>query len=181
MWTDKFDKAELEKKIETLTYLKNDIEKGLEELNNALKAREEEEESKWWTPKVGEEYYYIKADGYDGHISTTNNDEFPMDNDNIELGNAFKTKEEAERKLFELTLHHKLEKFAYENNDRECDWRIGNQKFYIWYDYYDKQIRSASACSSRHYGQVYFSSAKIAEKAIATFEDDLIRYFTSDK
>ena len=181
MWTDDFDKATLEKKIETLTYLKSDIEKGLEELNNALKAREEEEKNKWWTPKVGEEYYYIKADGHDGHISTTNNDDFPMDNDNIKLGNAFKTKEEAERKLFELTLHHKLEKFAYENNDREIEWDDNSSKYYIYYDYSMKIIRADSIFASKYYGQVYFSSKEIAEKAIGTFKDDLTRYFTSDK
>lgn len=177
MWTDDFDKATLEKKIETLTYLKGDIEKGLEELNNALKAKEEEEKNKWWEPAIGEEYSFIT----DGYISTTNNIDLSMDNDNIELGNAFKTKEEAERKLFELTLHHKLEKFAYENNDREINWKDDYAKYYICYDYSMKIIRADSIFVSRDYGQVYFSSKEIAEKAIGTFKDDLTRYFTSDK
>ena len=35
--------------------------------------------------------------------------------------------------------------------------------------------------SLKDFGQVYFTSKEIAEKALETFEDDLIRYFTSNK
>ena len=31
------------------------------------------------------------------------------------------------------------------------------------------------------FGQVYFTSKEIAEKALETFQDDLLRYFTTNK
>ena len=35
--------------------------------------------------------------------------------------------------------------------------------------------------SLKNFGQVYFTSKEIAEKALETFKDDLVRYFTSNK
>lgn len=179
MWTDKFDKDELAKKIEMLTYLEKDIKESLEELNKALKAKEEEENSKkWWEPKKDEKYYYIDSFA---RICYAGNNNCLADNDRIALGNSFKTKEEAERRLFELTLHHKLEKFAYENNDREINWEDDSIKYHICYDYSMKLFYSSPVYVTRDYGQVYFSSEEIAEKAIKTFKYDLIRYFTSNE
>ena len=35
--------------------------------------------------------------------------------------------------------------------------------------------------SLKDFGQVYFASEEVTRKAIETFKDDLIRYFTSNK
>ena len=125
--------------------------------------------------KLGEEYYSILANG---DIFTYNFLNSRMDKELINFGNYFKTKEEAERKRFEIKLHRQLELFALENNDREIDWGDGSEKYIIIYRI-DVGILINKVYSSKDFGQVYFTSKEIAEKAIETFKYDLIRYFTS--
>ena len=104
------------------------------------------------------------------------------DNARLRNLNYFRTKQEAERVAFEQLLYRKLKKFAFENNEKDIDWNDDNQlKYDIWYDYQDKKLDTGSYEVARDFGQVFFSSEEIAEKAIKEFKDDLIRYFTSDK
>ena len=99
----------------------------------------------------------------------------------IDFGNYFKTKEEAERKRFEIKLHRQLELFALKNNETEIDWNDdSNEKHTISYNR-DGGIFIDEVYSLKDFGQVYFTSKEVAEKAIETFKDDLIRYFTSNK
>lgn len=81
---------------------------------------------------------------------------------------------------FTQTLFCKLQRFSDENGGNKIDWKNRTQrKFFIQYEpsygflvdyyYFDKE-----------FGQVYFASEDIAEKAIELFYDDLIKYFTHD-
>ena len=81
---------------------------------------------------------------------------------------------------FTQTLFRKLQRFSDENGGNKIDWKNRTQrKFFIQYEpsygflvdyyYFDKE-----------FGQVYFASEDIAEKAIELFYDDLIKYFTHD-
>ena len=45
----------------------------------------------------------------------------------------------------------------------------------------DDGIFTDRVYNTKDFGQVYFTSKEIAEKALETFKDDLIRYFTSNK
>ena len=143
-----------------------------------IKKQIEECDNKVFEPKLGEEYYLILRTG------KVNMYEFSNDNTDkklINFGNYFKTKEEAERKRFEIKLHRQLELFALENNDREIDWSDKDSKKYIINYSEDVGILINKVYSSKYFGQVYFTSKEIAEKAIETFKDDLIRYFTTNK
>ena len=125
--------------------------------------------------KLGEKYYSITTKG---KINSYNfcNDNF--DKEIIDFGNYFKTQEEAERKRFEIRLHRQLELFALENNETEIDWNINSEKYIIIYRI-DVGILINKVYSSKYFGQVYFTSKEMAEKAIETFKYDLIRYFIS--
>ena len=164
-------------KEELLNELKQ-LEKDFNTKVADIKKQIEECDNKFYKPtKFGEKYYSILTNG---EINTYNFFNDNVDDKIIGFGNYFKTKEEAERKCFEIKLHRQLELFALKNNDTEIDWNDDSEKHTISYDR-DGGIFIDEVYSLKDFGQVYFTSKEVAEKAIETFKDDLIRYFTSNK
>ena len=162
-------------KEELLNELKQ-LEKDFNTKVADIKKQIEEYDKKVFKPnKFGEKYYTIFANG---DIFTYNFFNSGIDKEFINFGNYFKTKEEAERKCFEIRLHRQLELFALENNDREIDWNDSSEKYMINYNK-DKGIFIDRVYTLKIFGQVYFTSKEIAEKALESFKDDLVRYFTS--
>ena len=166
-------------KEELLNKLKQ-LEKDFNTKVADIKKQIEECDNKVFKPiKLGEKYYSISTNG--------EIDQYYFYNDNvnkeiIDFGNYFKTQEEAERKCFEIRLHRQLELFALENNENEIDWNnTDKNKYYIYYSYDDNCLDVEDIYDYRDFGQVYFTSEEIAEKAIETFKYDLIRYFTSNR
>ena len=154
--------------------------KQLEEDFNAqvadIKKQIEECDKKVFKPnKFGEKYYTISTKGKIGSYSFCNDD---FDKEILDFGNYFKTQEEAERKRFEIRLHRQLELFALENNVTEINWNDSSEKYVINYNK-DKGIFIDRVYTLKIFGQVYFTSKEIAEKALKSFKDDLVRYFTS--
>ena len=166
-------------KEELLNKLKQ-LEKDFNTQVTDIKKQIEECDKKVFKPnKFGEKYYTISTKGKIGSYSFCNDD---FDKEIIDFGNYFKTQEEAERKRFEIRLHRQLELFALENNENEIDWNnTDKNKYYIYYSYDDNCLDVADSYDYRDFGQVYFTSEEIAEKAIETFKYDLIRYFTSNR
>ena len=117
-------------------------------------------------------------------IDWTSNNVIPyieqIGNKIIDFGNYFKTKEEAERKVFEVKLHRQLELFALKNNETEINWNDNSEKYMISYNR-DGGLFIDEVYSLKDFGQVYFASKEVARKAIETFKDDLIRYFRSNR
>lgn len=135
----------------------------------------ENNKKEWWTPKTGEEYWFIRPDGISSNSSYRN--------DHIDRANClniYKTKEQAERQSFEELLMRKLKRFVFENN-AIVDWSDDYVKYLIIYNHHMKKIQIEYYSKLQCFGQVYFTSQEIAEKAIEEFKEELIRYFTSDK
>ena len=163
-------------KEELLNKLKQ-LEKDFNTQVADIKKQIEECDNKVFKPnKFGEKYYTISTKGKIGSYSFCNDD---FDKEIIDFGNFFKTKEEAERKCFEIRLHRKLELFALENNDTEIDLNTHSEKYIISYRI-DGNIFIDKVYSFKDLGQVYFTSKEIAEKALETFRHELIRYFKSN-
>ena len=165
------------KKEELLNKLKQ-LEEDFNTQVADIKKQIEECDKKVFKPiKLGEKYYSILSNGEINSYGFYNDS---VDKEIIDFGNYFKTKEEAERKSFEIKLHRQLELFALENNDTEIDWNNSSKKYVI---IYNKGIGLFidNVYNAQDFGQVYFISKEIAEKALETFKDDLIRYFTSNK
>ena len=165
------------KKEELLNKLKQ-LEEDFNTQVTDIKKQIEECDKKVFEPiKLGEGYWYLNELGFPVEDK---NEKYFVDNTRFDFGNYFKTQEEAERKRFEIKLHRQLELFALENNDIEIDWNDSSKKYKI---NYSKNIGMSidKVYSLKDFGQVYFTSKEIAEKALETFEDDLIRYFTSNK
>ena len=97
-----------------------------------------------------------------------------------EDANYFSTENKAEEIDFKQTLFRKLQRFSDENRGNEIDWSDCSKKFCINYDYYNKKLDIFDHVFVKRFGQVYFISEEIAQKAIELFHDDLIKYFTQD-
>ena len=164
-------------KKELLNKLKQ-LEKDFNTQVTDIKKQIKECDKKVFKPnKFSKKYYAISTKGKIGSYSFCNDD---FDKELISFGNYFKTKEEAERKCFEIRLHRKLELFALENNDAEIDLNTHSEKYIISYRI-DGNIFIDKVYSFKDLGQVYFTSKEIAEKALETFRHELIRYFKSNK
>ena len=162
-------------KEELLNKLKQ-LEKDFNTQVADIKKQIEECDKKVFKPiKSGEKYYSISTKGKIGSYSFCNDD---FDKEILDFGNYFKTQEEAERKRFEIRLHRQLELFALENNVTEINWNDSSEKYMINYNK-DKGIFIDRVYTLKIFGQVYFTSKEIAEKALKSFKDDLVRYFTS--
>lgn len=93
--------------------------------------------------------------------------------------NRFSTKEKAEEINFKQTLFRKLQRFSDENGGNEIDWNDSKQtKYSIYYSHEFKRIKASYYRSSQEFGQVYFISEEVANKAIELFYEELILYFT---
>ena len=165
-------------KKELLNKLKQ-LEKDFNTQVTDIKKQIKECDKKVFKPnKFSKKYYAISTKGKIGSYSFCNDD---FDKEIIDFGNYFKTQEEAERKRFEIRLHRQLELFALENNDREIDWNDDSSKEYIISYSKDDGIFVDRVYNLKDFGQVYFTSKEIAEKALETFRHELIRYFKSNK
>lgn len=151
-------------------------------LENALAEDWEvvEEKKKYWKPKESERYYFI--DAYQEGIGNDTNDGTDVDDFRLSIGNYFKTKEEAEHMVEKLKVIHELQKFAYENNERENDWNNFSQtKFYLIYDSEVNNILvDYSSCTRTHPFNIYFTSFKIAKRAIEAVGEDRIKKYYFD-
>ena len=135
-----------------------------------------EEKKKYWTPKEKEKYFYIEdCMG----VSDDRNVQAPIDYCRFNIGNFFKTKIEAEHILEKLKVIHELQKFAYENNEGEIDWKNFNQcKYYLVYDTEDGELYvDYAAYCKREPLNIYFTSSKIAKRAIEAVGEDRIKKY----
>lgn len=147
------NKQELEKKIENL-------QKQIDELKNV----KIEEKQKKWKPAVGEKYYYInsveKINCYDFI-----DDEF--DNDCVNFGNCFKTKEEAEFALYKIKYTQMFKQYVEEHSE-PIDWEnSGQEKWFIYYNFNNCCISYCDDDVWKIQGVIYASSQEILQDAIA--------------
>ena len=135
-----------------------------------------EEKKKYWTPKEKEKYFYIEdCMG----VSDDRNVQAPIDYCRFNIGNFFKTKIEAEHILEKLKVIHELQKFAYENNEGEIDWKNFNQcKYKIVYDAEDEDLYvDYTVYCKREPFNIYFTSFTIAKRAIEVVGEDRIKKY----
>ena len=137
---------------------------------------EEKEEKIWWEPELDEKYYIICSDG---SIDYNNYDFDNADKNFIAIGNCFQTKDQAEFMAEKLKVIHELEKFAYENNEKEIDWNNEDQeKYIITFNHITQDCGIILWRVSRSNPfNVYFTSEELAKKAIETIGEDRIKKY----
>ena len=145
-------------------------------LANDWEVIEPKKEQTWWKPKVGESYWSIRP--WSGAVRTCYYDH-KIDGFAVSMGLCFQTKEQAEFMAKKLKVIHELEKFAFENNEKEIDWNDVNQtKYYLGMFQSDKIIAVFSTykwCYTPF--NIYFTSVAIAKKAIETIGEDRIKKY----
>ena len=140
-----------------------------------------EEPIKDWKPKKGDTYYYI---GSVGSIFNYDCREDISDEAHFNIGNYFKTEEDAKHIVEKFKVIRELQKFANENNEEKIDWKNFNQcKYYLVYDTKDEDLYvDYTVYCKREPFNIYFTSSKIAKKAIeAVGEDRIKKYFFNIK
>lgn len=145
-----------------------------------VEEREVVEEPKW-KPREGELYFYVNSNGeieYRYYKNRNINDKRRICN----IGNYFKTDEEADHMVEKLKLIRELQDFALEHNDEEIDWNDVNQeKLYLGMNPKIKSIDIFHTCSWIYLPfNIYFTSEEIAEKAIETIGEDRIKKYYFD-
>lgn len=149
----------------------------VEDLRQELLAKIEKEENKPFEvelPKVHDIVYYICEDR-DTVDSTYfyNGEHFK---NKFLNGYYFKTKEEAEQRLKEQRLLFKIKKWAeIHNKGWEPDWEdIFQEKYYIYYDYYRKELRINYRGSTTSIDRLpYFKTEEIGQACIDIFGDEI--------
>lgn len=130
----------------------------------------------WERVGENESYYNISSNCY---VEKLIEERCMEDKYYYEDANYFSTEEKAEEIDFKQTLFRKLQRFSDENGGSEIDWNGNKRQYYIFYNYFKDAFSVSSIGYLRDFGQVYFVSRAVAEKAIELFREDLIKYFTT--
>ena len=169
---------ELKNKIDEEIKSIKEHELKLNELKEEIDKAEQEENSSNKMPfEIGEDYYYISTAG-EIDFDEWRNDE--VDFWRFNQGNAFKTRQEAEDKLFQLKLEAKAKEFIRANNcavtEEEFE-RDEDNEYGIYYDIKENCIDYyiASKVEVNKFG--YFNSFEMITKFIEENEEDLLKYF----
>ena len=169
---------ELKNKIDEEIKSIKEHELKLNELKEEIdKAEQEENSSNKMLFEIGENYYYIFRAG-EIDFDKWDNDEIDMWK--LNQGNAFKTEEEAEDKLFQLRLEGKARKFRRINNCdvTEEDWKNMNKnKYYIYYSLINGIAINSHCINIEPTKLGFFNSEEMAKKFVEENKKDLLKYF----
>lgn len=122
-----------------------------------------------------EKYYNITGDGCITFIEECGHD---YDTNMFNIANYFNNKEYAKYISFKETLMRRMDKFAWEHNEKVINWYDScSAKYYIQFsDIWNEFI--IAPCRTYQSNDIYFTSREIAEKALEKFKDDLIKLYT---
>ena len=124
--------------------------------------------------KYGDVYYAVYASGAVEREVETNN----CVHDTYYKGANYYTDHTlAENNARADKLMRQLRRFAAENCE-EVEWDTKNTHYCITYDYSSKKFFINEKLWYRDIGQIYFDTKENAQKAIDTFKDELVWYFT---
>ena len=120
----------------------------------------------------GEIYYYLDDVGM---IRFTTDERCDSDDYRYEFGNYYPTEEDVIRSKKQIRLFRLLDRFSRENGWTDELWKNSIiEKYYIYFDYNYKSIKTESVHISRYICQVYFVSESVAQQAIKKYHDLII-------
>lgn len=131
------------------------------------------DETQW--PSQGDKYYYIDNDSeiLTGQWDTINDIPSRVDARRRNIGNIFKTREEAEFEIERLKVLNQLKSLS----DDDQKWNQKNSHYHIAYELcFDKlSIWDSSCVKSLH--EYYFKSKESAENAIKIIGEDKLKKY----
>lgn len=164
----------MNKKEEILEKI-NEANEQITELQKTIDNLEEQlnKDSKW--PKEDDLYYYISGCG---SINRAFFEKTEYHIAKIEIGNCFKTKEEAEFALERLKVRAELKEFGFKPTDWYKD--TTESKYSIYYDNCSQQLAIDYILFMQD-DVIYFKSRDIAKKAIEQVGEDRIKKYLFGK
>lgn len=131
--------------------------------------------NKVWKPEVKEKFYTLFGDGSINELTWLKHADIIK---RYEIGNCFKTVDEAKFALEKLKVITELKRFAIEHNEGEIDWSDSEQKkYYIYYSCHINRTDIDFTTQMRE-NIVYFTSQEIATQAIQEIgEERLKKYY----
>lgn len=139
----------------------------IERSNNSAKRR--------WRGERHNHYYFISGAG---GIGRGREDKVTYDSNRYQLGNYFKTEEEAEFELQKRLVYQELKDYALEHNECEFDWKNKYQpKWSIFYNNESECLEYNDFYNMCDITQIHFTSEEIARKAVFTVGEDRIKKY----
>lgn len=133
---------------------------------------EEIKESTRWKPEISHDYYYISGDG---HVYDNSWDDSRfVDNGRFEIGNCFKTKEEAERAA------EYLKALAVVRGDATSKFARDRNNFYVYYDIISNHLAvgvSFYDLENGIFGLPYFATTDDARRSIKLHKKEWLTIF----
>jgi hypothetical protein len=168
---DMFNKKD--KDAESIKSMKENIgkmEQQLKEMKTTLANLKVK--SSGWVDEKQEEVFVISSE----------DDIFEMEketaDDELRVVKAFSSKAKAHEIAFKQRVWRQLQKFADESNP-SIDCPDGKYRYTICWDANMEKLYVNHVYTwAVDFGQVFFCSSKVANKALQTFKEDLIKYFT---
>lgn len=159
---------ELKKKYEELGQKINELENNLKNKNNRSRVN------------LHCKYYYIN--GY-VEIASDEENNLALDENRYNIGNYFKTKEQAEKALRKILIYVKLKDLADRLSEKDpVDWSNSDQyKFYIYYDHHYNSLSQDSFCYTHYIGSIYCTCEDFLRVAIKKIgEEELKELFENE-
>lgn len=173
-WSDEMFEDIKEDKMDNNTLQINMNNLTDEERNTLLSLvkKSNEPKSKVWKPDVEEEFYTLFGDGSIYKLTWLNIADRVK---RYEIGNCFKTEEEAKFALERLKIITELKRFAIEYNEGEINWNDNKQyKYILCFDHDENCVKWVQY----QHAHIYFTSREIAEQAIKEIgEERLKKYY----
>ena len=155
------NRKEYEEKLECLTTQVAIFNKQIEELKNT-----KIEEDNVWRPTFGEQYWVVNTDG---EVYNDFWDDYNGERNTLNIGNVFRTQEEAEYEVERRKVLVELKRFS-------SEFTYGDRNFYI-------NLLSCGALSynyrsnARTQGVIYFESEEIAKEAVKKVGEERTKIF----
>ena len=133
---------------------------------------EEINESTRWKPEMGQTYYHVGGDGFI-YDDTWVNDS-AVDNGRFEIGNCFKTKEEAEQVV------EYFKALATVRGDATTRFVKSRDNWYVYYDTDSNSLESSishTMLDNGIFGLPYFATIEDARKSIELHKNEWLTIF----
>ena len=146
---------------EEILKIKNEM---IDEFDKRVEALKEEEQE---FPQDGDEYWSISETG---EIIGDKWDSLDFEKYMLEIGNVFKTKQQAEFAIEKLKVEAELRKFSQPFDYENRNWVI------LWSNF-EKNIQIKWSAGTVRQGSIYFESKEKAEEAVKSVGEDRIKKY----
>lgn len=137
------------------------------EFAEKIKALKTEAQQEQEFPQYGEDYWLIR----DGCVTYTMFTDNYVDQDRKEIGNIFKTREQAEFTLEKLKVEAELRKFSRPFKEGE------NENWFILWVTYKKEVQIDWSRKLVRQGTIYFESREKTNEAIESVGEERIKKY----